>query len=179
MYPAIAALTPSKSLALYASGSLVRVDKIEFEYQGPPRNLAFAWGLKPKTSFWGTNFNNGQNLVLGAWVWTRITVQGAQAFYPVSVYPSGASFVVPTPGVQLLRSGALGTLAGWVDTWVWITDLDAITGAGGWIDEGTVTTEEFILAIDSDSEQVHVELPPAQAEVQPSARNLQVGYRLF
>ncbi|MFH1485482.1 MAG: hypothetical protein ABIH46_05365 [Chloroflexota bacterium] len=171
----VAALTPSRSLPPYNSGDMVFVDHLEFEYQGPARNLVFGWGLKPSTGVFGADFNNGDNLVKYAWAWFKFSVPSYPVWTPVAVDGFKATFWVPMPGDQVLEGGGSGSLSGWVDTWVWITDANAIEASGLALSNDTVTLEKFLLVLDSDSAQVDVafQAPPS---LQPAAHSLQVRY---
>ncbi|HLC29635.1 MAG TPA: hypothetical protein VJM51_02505, partial [Dehalococcoidia bacterium] len=165
---------PPHSLAPYDSGFEVFVDRAEFDYIGPPRTLALGWGLKPKTGFFGTDFNNGNNLVRGAWDVLGITVPGAAAWQRMVEDGLHIGFVVPLPGAQVLEGGGSGSLSGWVDTWVWITDLAAILDSGLPFTRSLMTQEKFFLVLTADSEQIDVALPPAVQS--PAVSALQVRY---
>lgn len=164
-----------------APGRWVEVPRVRFEYQGPARQLMVGWALKPQTGLWGTDFNNGQNRIFSA-----------TAFSPILVVPStpqwkwydseanlslafAFGFPMPDLGDHLLVGGGMGKVnEGGVDTWVWLTDMDAIIEAGLQWSAETLTQERFILALDTDAGVWSL----SQAGVGVAARQLGLAYRV-
>lgn len=164
---------------------------VKFSYIGPARELIVGFALKPKTGFFGTDWNNGLN-----------TIPDARAFSPIIGVPNSPvlteyefSFVngklpftfgfnMITPGKYALEGGGEGTInEGDADTWVWIADVSLIYSKILAPNPQLLMAELNMLKrfntdgslIDTDAAVVSIQ--KAAVATVASGSGLQVGYR--
>ena len=137
-------------------GETVSVKKVRLEYQGPAATLYLCWGLKKGTG----DFNNGENLVEGAFAQDRFSVPDSPSFVE-RIFDITASLFIPlSAGVALY------------DTYVWLS-------TDGTAQEGSMVDRESPLfgivsggkVLDTDSGVVEV-----LAIAKKAVRNLEVAY---
>lgn len=170
------ALNPEELPLTPASGRLVGLTEVQFEYRGPVKRLAVAWGLKP-AGF--VDFNNGDSLIPQAWNWGVVVVDEAAEWAPFStVSPAGlARATMPYAGDYTTRGGYAARLhVGTADTWVWLADYDLAEQIAEEIlvaIDDLLVQEELILVIDTDADVVELQAPPPPAA---DVRALEVRY---
>ncbi len=160
-----------------APGQRVEVWIVRFAYQGPARQVVCGWALKPRTSLFGTNWNNGLSTIAAFRAFSgvlNIPASGLatpfEAKWPTGSLSSPFGFIMPTPGTYRLEGSGTGEIAaGGVDTWVWLADVTLIQSKGLALSELAMMDETNLLVIDTDAGPVRLGVVAGSA--------LQVGYR--
>lgn len=189
--PAGVALSPGEALAITSPipvlpGQRVEVWAVRFRYRGPVRRVICGWALKPKTSIFGTNYNNGLSTIPSYRAFSAVlSVPNSPVTAPYSFeWPSGSlaspfGFQMPQPGTYNLEGSGTGQIIeGPVDTWVWLTDVSLMEKQGVGLAPQTMMREENLLLrigggmlIDTDSG------PLVLGQVLSEGEALNLGYR--
>jgi hypothetical protein len=140
------------------------------------------WALKPRTGLFGTDFNDGDNIIF--------TGRGFSPYLSVPATPNWTTydsqvnlalafpfgFPMLAAGTYGLEGGGEGTInEGAVDTWAWIADTDAIALLGLPMTAAMLSQERFILALDTDAGVWNLGAAPAASA---AARGLGLAYRV-
>ena len=170
-------------------GQRVEVWIVRFRYVGPARRLICGWALKPRTSVFGTNYNNGLSTIPSYRAFSQILAVPASSMaapfsfaWPTGGLASPFGFQMPAPGTYNLEGSGTGQIAeGAVDAWVWLTDVSLMESLGVGLTPQTMMQEQYLLArtgggklLDTDSGPLVLSLPPAPLS---EGQELQIGYR--
>lgn len=152
----VGALNPDQLPIKLKPGEKLRVSRVRFSYIGPQIVVRVLMALKPKTGFFGTDWNNGNNVTINSNYFRasgEVQINGASVPTNVEIpFPPDSSFylMTPTPGNYPLQSGGVGSFGVDIDTWIAICNASLISLSGlssGW---QNLADEKFLLSIDTD-----------------------------
>ena len=137
-------------------GQHAAIHSIDFDYRGPADWLRFGWGAKPQAGFFGTDYNNGNNLIS-----SPTPAYGNTRDFPVPASPSwrhlrftapsvgDAHWAVPHPDrAHTLRGGGTGEINyGGLDVWGWLSSRARRARAGLTNDVRGSTDERGLLVV--------------------------------
>ena len=160
-------------------GTLIQINQVQFNYQGPAKRIHVGVAWKAGGGFLqGVNFDNGGKILDGPGMFAFATVNVLASNGPVPhSFNVTASLLVPQIGSRPTRDGGALTVneGGEIDTWQWAVDGSKVPSP---TTSAAMLEGNFLGPIGTDKNIVRVvsAAPPPGEGVLPFVTDLQIRY---